>query len=286
MARPEICDTGVMVWRGGGTVRSMDLGLQGRLAIVTGASRGIGRQIAVDLATEGCDVVVCGRDASAVDEVAHRVEQLGRRAIPVTADLLDPDAPGEIVRRAMDAGERVDILVNNAGGHVPRRLLATTADDWRLGMELNFFSAVRLSLACAPHMQARRWGRIISVASTFGRQPDPYFGPYSAAKAALINFSANLSRAFAADGVLANCVIPGVTLTDAVDANAAAAAEATGQGVEEVMAKMMAKDPIATGRFGTPAEVAAAVVFLAGERAGWITGSCVTVDGGTIRVAP
>jgi 3-oxoacyl-[acyl-carrier protein] reductase len=90
----------------------------------------------------------------------------------------------------------------------------------------------------------------------------------------------------AADGVLANCVIPGVTLTELVEANAASAADATGQSVDEVMAKVMAKDPIAAARFGEPAEVAAAVVFLASERASWITGSCVTVDGGTIRVVP
>jgi NAD(P)-dependent dehydrogenase (short-subunit alcohol dehydrogenase family) len=162
-------------------------------------------------------------------------------------------------------------------------LLALTIDDWQQGFEQNFFSAVRLALACVPLMQERRWGRIVNIASTFGIEPDPYFGPYSAAKAALINFSKNLAQAFSVYGVLTNCVVPGVTRTEGVEANAVAAAERLGVGADEVMAGLMAKKPVPVGRFGDPAEIAAAVVFLASEAASWITGACLAVDGGTLR---
>ena len=264
----------------------MDLGLHDRVAIVTGASRGIGRQVAADLGSEGCHVVLCGRDETALRDAAAGVERGNVRAVTVAADMELHDSADQIVRRALDEFGRIDILVNNAGGNNPRRLLALSRDDWQQGFEQNFFSAVRLSLACVPVMKERGWGRIVNVASTFAREPDPLFGPYSAAKAALVNFSRNLSMAFAADGVLTNCVLPGITITEGVEANAAVASERLGVSTEEVMARMIAKDPIDAGRFGDPSEVSAAVLFLASEQAAWITGATLAVDGGTIRTAP
>jgi NAD(P)-dependent dehydrogenase (short-subunit alcohol dehydrogenase family) len=264
----------------------MDLGLRDRVAIVTGASKGIGRQVAADLGAEGCHVVLCGRDEAALRETAADIERGGARAIVVTADMELRETARPIAQRAADEFGRVDILVNNAGGNHPRRLLNLSDDDWQQGFEQNFFSAVRLALACVPIMQQRRWGRIVNIASTFAREPDPLFGPYSAAKAALVNFSRNLSMAFAADGVLTNCVLPGITITEGVEANAAVASERLGISPDEVMARMIEKDPIDIGRFAEPSEVSGAILFLASEQAGWITGSTVTVDGGTIRVAP
>jgi NAD(P)-dependent dehydrogenase (short-subunit alcohol dehydrogenase family) len=158
-----------------------------------------------------------------------------------------------------------------------------TADDWQEGFELNFFSAVRATAACLPTMLECRWGRLVHIASTYGIEPGPYFGPYSAAKAALLNYSKNLSRAYSAQGVLSNCVIPGITVTEAINDTAAAAAVAQGTTADDVMAKMMEQDPVAMGRFGDPREVAAAVVFLASEAASWITGAALAVDGGTLR---
>jgi 3-oxoacyl-[acyl-carrier protein] reductase len=261
----------------------VDLGVRDRVAIVTGASKGIGRQVAADLGAEGCHVVVCGRDETALREAAAAVERGGARAITVAVDIEAHDAADQIVQRTTDEFGRIDILVNNAGGNHPRRLLNLSNDDWQQGFEQNFFSAVRLALACVPIMQAQGWGRIVNIASTFAREPDPLFGPYSAAKAALVNFSRNLSMAFAADGVLTNYVNPGITITEGVEANAAVASERLGVSTEEVMARMIAKDPIDIGRFGDPAEVSAAVLFLASERAAWITGTGLAVDGGTLR---
>jgi 3-oxoacyl-[acyl-carrier protein] reductase len=262
----------------------MELGLRDRVAIVTGASRGIGRQIALDFAREGTHLVLNARSESALDATAHEAAAHGVRVVTVVADLFDHEAAPMIAERAADELGRLDILVNNTGGGGnPTRLQKLTARDWQEGFELNFFSAVRMTTACLPFMLERGWGRVVSLSSTYGVEPGPYFGPYSAAKAALLNYSKNLSRAFSAQGVLANCVIPGVTITEAINENAASAAEAQGITPDEVMATMMEKDPVAMGRFGDPQEVAAAVVFLASDAASWITGAALAVDGGTLR---
>jgi 3-oxoacyl-[acyl-carrier protein] reductase len=261
----------------------VDLGLEHRAAIVTGASRGIGRHVALGLAAEGCRVLLCARDADALAAVVTEVGSAGGLAVAFPVDVTDPAAAGAMVAECQRAFGRLDVLVNNAGGAAPKALAELTAADWQAGLELNFLSAARLSVACAPVMRAAGWGRILHVASVNGREPDPLFAPYSAAKAALLNLSTSLSRAFAADGVLSSCVVPGVTLTELVEANALASAERAGTTVDDVMARMLAKHGMASGRFGTAEEVAAAVVFLASEPAGWITGATLEVDGGTLR---
>jgi NAD(P)-dependent dehydrogenase (short-subunit alcohol dehydrogenase family) len=262
----------------------VDLGLRDRVAIVTGASRGIGKQIALDFAREGAHVVLCARTIEALEATALDVEAHGVRAVVVAADLFDPAAAPLLAERTLEALGRIDVLVNNMGGSgTPKRLHKLTDDDWHEGFELNFFSSVRTTAACLSTMLERGWGRIVHIASTYGVEPGPLFGPYSAAKAALLNYSKNLSHAYSAQGVLSNVVIPGVTITEAINENATSAAEAQGVSHEEVMAKMMEKDPVSIGRFGDPREVAAAVVFLASDAASWITGASLAVDGGTLR---
>jgi 3-oxoacyl-[acyl-carrier protein] reductase len=180
----------------------------------------------------------------------------------------------------------VDVLVNNAGAGSPKRLLDLTEDDWHAAFELNFMSAVRLSLACVPAMRARGGGRIINISSRVGRQPDPYFAPYAAAKAALINFTKNLANAFSKDGILSNCIVPGLVRTEAVLDAARVSAAATGKTADEVLAETLRRRPIPAGRLGEPADVAGLVVFLASSHASWITGSTFTVDGGIVPTAP
>ena len=178
------------------------------------------------------------------------------------------------------------MLVNNAGKGTPKRLLDLTEEDWQASFALNFMSAVRLSLACVPLMRASGGGRIINIASRVGRQPDPYFAPYAAAKAALINFTKSLANAFSRDGILSNCVLPGLVRTEAVEEAARTSAAATGKTVEEVFAETLRARPIPIGRMGEPADVAGLVVFLASPRASWITGATFSVDGGILPVAP
>ncbi len=258
----------------------MDLGLDGRVAIVTGASRGIGRHVALGLAREGCRILLCARDAIALESVA---DELGGAGVAFVVDVTDPSSSSAIVEACEASFGRLDIVVNNAGGAEPKPLTQVTAEDWQTSLEVNFLAAARLSVAVLPAMRSARWGRLVHVASISGREPDPLFAPYSAAKAALLNLSTSLSRAYAADGVLSSCVIPGVTITEMVAANAIATAEHTDRTPEEVMERMLAKHDVATGRFGRPEEVAAAVVFLASEAASWITGATLEVDGGTLR---
>ena len=261
----------------------MDLGLHGRAAIVTGASRGIGRRTALALAAEGCQVLLCGRDAAALDVAAGELSAAGGTARTMVADLADPAIANAVAERCTAAFGRLDILVNNAGGGTPKPLAELTDADWRDGLEVNFLAAARLSIACAPVMSRAGWGRIVHVASTHGREPDPLFAPYAAAKAALISMSKTLSQAFSSTGVLSNCVVPGVTMTELVQANAAAAAARTGSTADDVMARLLAKQRVAADRFGQPEEIAAAIVFLASEQASWITGTTLAVDGGTLR---
>lgn len=261
----------------------MDLGLHDRVAIVTGASQGIGRSIALTLAAEGADVVLVARRLPGLEAVAAEVTALGRRAQVVPADVASPDGPPAVVEATLAAFGRVDILINNAGKGHPKAMLELTDDDWHASFELNLMSAVRLSMACVPHMKAQGWGRIINISSRVGREPDPYFGPYSAAKAALISFSKNLANAFSKHGVLTNCVVPGLIRSEAIDDAARASAEATGQTVEEVFAATLKKRPIPAGRLGEPGDVAGLVGLLVSEHGSWITGSCFTVDGGIVR---
>jgi 3-oxoacyl-[acyl-carrier protein] reductase len=258
----------------------VDLGLDGRAAIVTGASRGIGRAIARALAAESCHVLLIGRDRDALAAVAAEV---GDTAVALPVDVTDPTAADAMVAEAQRAFGRLDIVVNNAGAAVPKALAELTEEDWRASLELNFLAAARLSVAAVPSMRAAGWGRLVHVASTSAREPNPLFAPYGAAKAALLNLSTSLSRAFASEGVLSSCVVPGITLTELVEANALSSTERAGTTPDDVMAKMLAQQGVAAGRFGTPDEIAAAVVFLCSEQAGWITGATLEVDGGTLR---
>jgi len=260
--------------------------LAGRVALVTGASKGIGRAIALELAEAGADLVINARGSAALDAVAAEIRARGRDVEAVLADVATEAGVRLVVERAVAHFGRIDVLVNNAGKGSPKRLLDLTEEDWHASFELNFMSAVRLSLACVPLMRARGGGRIVNISSRVGRQPDPYFAPYAAAKAALINFTKSLANAFSKDGVLANCVVPGLVRTEAVEEAAQKSAEATGKTVEEVFAETLRARPIPAGRMGEPEDVAGLVVFLASPRASWITGATFGVDGGILPVAP
>ncbi|MGQ0804539.1 MAG: SDR family NAD(P)-dependent oxidoreductase [Actinomycetota bacterium] len=261
----------------------MELGLAGRVALVTGASQGIGREIALTLADEGADVALCARRPEPLATVATEVEARGRAALAVPADVATADGPRAALDATLQRFGHVDILVNNAGKGSPKPILDLTDEDWQASLDLNLMSAVRLSLAAVPQMQTRRWGRIVNVASRVAREPDPYFAPYAAAKAALVNFSKGLANAFSEDGVLTNCIAPGLIRSEATEEAAERSAAATGKTVEEVWKATLRKRPIPAGRLGEPADVAGLVALLVSERGSWITGSCFTVDGGIVR---
>jgi 3-oxoacyl-[acyl-carrier protein] reductase len=263
----------------------MELGLSDRVGIVTGASRGIGRAIALALAAEGCNVILSGRSDEALDAVLAELPG-GSSGRTVGGDVRDPRTSERLVETAATDFGRLDILVNNAGRADPRRLEQLSDADWFDAFDLNLFAAIRMSALCVPMMRAGHWGRIVNVASTHGREPDPWFAPYSAAKAALINVTKTYSRAFTHEGILTSCLIPGITETELVANNTAAAAAAAQVGDQEIIRRMLAKDPIPAGRFARVDEVAAAAVFLASEQASMVSGSSLVVDGGALRGTP
>jgi 3-oxoacyl-[acyl-carrier protein] reductase len=263
----------------------MKLGIDGRVAIVTGGSRGIGRAVARQLAEEGASIVLCGRSGDDVALAVTELEESGAKAVGVAADVRDPASSEQLRSAALDTYGRIDIVVNNAGGG-SGRLQKFDEEAWMDIYRLNTVSALRLSMACIPDMRERGWGRIVTVGSTAGREADPRFAPYGAAKAALLHVSKALSLAYSRYGILTNCVAPGLTRSDATLVGYQSAAEATGTTAEAVEKRMMELQPIAMGRTGTCEEVASAITFLCSEAASWITGAELLVDGGTIRVTP
>lgn len=261
----------------------MDLGIDGRVAVVTGASKGIGRAVAEALAGAGCRLVLTARGPDGLESAASA---LAAEVVTVAGDVTDPAVTEAIVAAAVDGFGRVDIVVNNAGGdsgHLPIHRLADA--DWEAAYRLNVIAPMRLTVAALPSMQAQHWGRIVNVSSYTARVPEPFCAPYAAAKAALVNATRNLSRTYAADGITANSVLPGLTDTDGVRAGFDEAAAASGRSRDDLLARMMERAPIDAGRPGTASEVAVAVAFLCSEPAGWITGAALNVDGGTVRSA-
>jgi NAD(P)-dependent dehydrogenase (short-subunit alcohol dehydrogenase family) len=258
----------------------MDLGLGGRAAIVTGASRGIGRGVAEALVREGAQVLLCGRDTAALESVA---KEIGHNVEAMTVDILEPAAAEAVVAECHATFGRVDILVNNAGIATVRKVPELTEIQWQEDFNNNFFSAARLAVAAANSMRERGWGRIVHNSSIDGVAPDRLFPAYSAAKAAMINFSKTLSHQYARDGVLSNCVVPGITLTESVREQAQASAARLSITEDEVMARIVEKQNPDVGRVGTVEEVANTIVFLCSEAASFITGAALVVDGGTLR---
>jgi 3-oxoacyl-[acyl-carrier protein] reductase len=268
----------------------MDLGLSGKIALVTGASKGIGGAIALELAREGADVVICAREPGPLDETARRIAELGRQALAVPADLASAAGVLAVVNGAIATFGRVDILINNVGGAGgPSGFMNLRDEHWQMAWDLNVMAAVRFSRALIPGMVERRWGRIVNIASTSAREPDTVVVHYNSAKAGLLALSKTLANAYAQDGVLVNCVLPGLTRTPAVESSAAKRLKEQGIDVDGmtpddlVNRYYMPRRPLPIGRIGQPEDLAAIVAFLASDRAGFITGTAINVDGGWVK---
>ncbi len=260
----------------------MDLGLRDRVAIVAASSRGLGKACALELAREGAAVVICARDATVLDEAAAGIRAAtGAEILAVPADLTDAAQIKHLVDGAAAWKGRIDVLVTNNGGP-PAGYFADFDDDaWQRVHELTLMSAVRLIRAVLPTMRARAWGRIINITSVAVKQPIDNLLLSNVYRAGVVGLAKTLSAQLAADGITVNNVAPGYTRTDRVVELARARAAEQGQSVEEILEASSAGFPMR--RQGDPAELAALVAFLASERASYITGTTIPVDGGYVK---
>jgi NAD(P)-dependent dehydrogenase (short-subunit alcohol dehydrogenase family) len=262
----------------------MDLGLRDKVAIVTGASKGIGKAIALELTQEGCQVVLCARGKEGLQEAVREVRVVGN-ASAIAADVTKPDEVEKLVEETIARFGNVDILVNNAGGiGRPASFEELSDEEWFEVLDLNLLSAVRLTRAVLPYMREQGWGRIINIASESGIQPDPFMPHYNASKAALINLTKSLSKAYGEEGILINAVSPAFVMTPLVEGMLAEEAEKRGISAEEAERAFIeeSRPNIVVERAGTSEETAAVVAFLASERASFVTGSNYRVDGGSV----
>ena len=249
----------------------MDLGLSNNVAMISGASRGIGRAIALGLAAEGCRLSLCARGQEQLEATAQEARAAG---VEVLATALDVTREAE-ARRWVEATQQqfggIDILINNVGGSRPGGNLNASRQDWQAGFALNFFSALDLCQLVVPVMEERQAGCVINIASIYGRE---WGGPmtYNAAKAAMISLSKEMARTLAPKGIRVNSVAPGSILFPGGSWE-----QRQKENPEGIAAFVKAELP--AGRFGKPEEVADVVVFLASERAQWVSGACITVDG-------
>jgi len=255
----------------------MELGLTGKVAMVTGGSRGLGRQIASALGREGCRISLCARDAKGLEAAVAEFSALGYPVHGTPADVTKEEDATRFYHETVISLGPPDILVNNVGGRRGSVVFEeTTLEQFRQGLEVNLLSAIRLVALVLPHMKAQRWGRIINISSIYGRE---YGGSidYMTAKAGLIGFSKHLALQLTTYNVLVNCVAPGSIYFpggswDRFQQN----------NTPEVVAEFIARN-LPMGRFGWPEPIGEMVAFLASDRADLVTGACVNVDGGQSR---
>jgi 3-oxoacyl-[acyl-carrier protein] reductase len=240
----------------------MDLGLTGRVAVVAASSKGLGKAIALGLAAEGAKLAICARGE---EELRRAAVQVGGDVLAEVVDVTVESDVRTFIDAVMKRFGRIDICVTNAGGPPAKRFADTSVDDWRAAVDLNFMSTLYLARAVLPHMQARRWGRLIAMTSMAVLQPVDGLILSNAARTAVRGLVKSLSNEYAQYNVLVNSVCPGYTATERLKRLEVHEAE------------------VPLGRVATPEEIANVVVFLASERASYITGVSVAVDGGWTR---
>ena len=260
----------------------METGLKGRVAIVAASSQGIGRATAEAFAAESCKVAMCARNAETLESAAAAIRNKYKAEVFSQAfDVTNESAVRGFVEAVIKKFGSADICVTNAGGPPAKGFLAASVEDWRKAVDANFLSTVYFARAVIPHMQSKRWGRIVTITSITTKQPVTDLVLSNAARAAVVGLVKSLANEFGKDGILVNNVGPGYTATDRLKQLAKTRASSSGT-LESEIFKMWAADS-AVKRVGEPEEVAAAIVWLASDRASFVTGQTILVDGGAYK---
>ena len=260
----------------------MDLGLKDRVALVCGASKGLGRAVALGLAREGARLAVCSRSEENIRSAAKVIQaETGTEVVPLQADLSSAAEARSFFHQALAHYGRVDILVNNAGGPPSLPFMEISDAHWEEAFQLTLMSAAILMKEAIPKMQEKKYGRIINLTSVAVKQPIPALILSNALRTGLVGLSKSLAAIYGPDNILINNVCPGYTLTERVRELSEVLARRQNSTPEKVIQGWAAEIPL--GRLGRPEELADLVVFLASERAGYITGATIQVDGGYFR---
>src|SRR5467141_3839962 len=260
----------------------MDLGLQGRVAIVAAASKGLGRAVAEELAREGAQVAICSRDAKNIEQAASEIEASAKRQVFRQAvDVRNAAAVAKFVAEVEKEFGQIDICVTNSGGPPSHTFAETQPEDWRAAVELLLMSTVFFARETLPRMKKNNWGRFITITSSAVKQPVDGLLLSNSVRAAVTGLARTLANEYAAFGITVNNVCPGYTRTARLDNLAKSISTRSNATAEEVFAGWAHEIPV--GRIGTPKEFAAVVAFLASERASYVNGTSIAVDGGLVR---
>jgi 3-oxoacyl-[acyl-carrier protein] reductase len=260
----------------------MDLGLKGKIALVAAASRGLGRAVAEELAAEGCALILCSRSEEAIKRTAHEIEQAkGVEVLAAACDVSHAPDVAQLVQSGVERFGRIDILVTNAGGPPAGKFEDLSQQQWEAATHETLFSAIELARHVLPGMKERHWGRILNITSIAVKQPIENLILSNSLRAAVTGLARTLANEVATFGITVNNIMPGYTHTERVEALSHMMAEKEGITPEDFVAKWEKEIPMR--RLGTPGEFAALAAFLVSERASYITGTSVPVDGGWIR---
>jgi len=261
---------------------SMDLGLKGKVALVAGASQGMGRASALGFAREGAKVAICARGEAALNEAAAMIrQQTGGEVLAMVADMSKADDIKKFVNDSAKHFGRLDVIVNNAGGPPPGEFMKFTDEDWQNAFNLSFMSTMRMTREAVPHMRKVGGGRVINITSYSVKEPIAGLVLSNGIRSSVIGMAKTISRELGRDNILINNVCPGRIDTDRAQKLNKARADRVGRPVEEINKEMAAEVPL--GRYGTPDEMADLIVFLGSDRASYITGTTIQVDGGLVR---